>query len=332
MPGPSVLVNSPLLAPEGVAMLEAAGFTLHYTEAFPAPETVARIAARSDALAIIARQGAITAGVMDAAPGLRIIARHGAGTDEVDLGAARARGIMVTRTPGANARAVAEHALALMLTLLKQMPALQAQTVGGGWREGGTMVGDAEGTRLGLLGLGPIGQHTARLASAFGMQVSALSRHAAPGAYAHARRAESLDALLAESDILSLHTALTPETRGLIGAEALARLPRGAFLVNTARGGLVDETALLDALESGHLGGAALDVTEPEPPAATHPFRRHPRVILTPHVGGSTHRSMAQLAIDAAECVIACLTGRPVPAERIVVPGGRGTGDGARSS
>lgn len=317
----SIIVTSPLLAREGVALLEAAGFNLHYTEAFPTPERVAALAGEVGAAAIIARQGGITAAVMDAAPRLRIIARHGAGVDEVDLEAARARGIMVTRTPGANAWAVAEHALALMLALLKDLPMLGAQIAAGGWRRGDHWARDAQGLRLGLLGMGPIGQHTARLASAFGMRVSALSRQAAPEVYAHASRVESLEALLETSDILSLHTALTPETGRIIGRAALARMPQGSLLINTARGGLVDEPALLAALDSGHLAGAGLDVTEPEPPAPDHPFRRHPRIILTPHMAGVTAGSMRQMAVGAAECVVARLTGQPVPAERIVVAG-----------
>jgi D-3-phosphoglycerate dehydrogenase len=316
----SVIVTSPLLAREGLALLEAAGIDPHYTEPFPKPERVAALARDIGAAAIIARQGGITAAVMDASPALRIIARHGAGVDEVDLEAARARGIMVTRTPGANARAVAEHALALMLALLKDLPLLGTQIAAGGWRRGDYWARDAEGLRLGLLGMGPIAQHTARLASAFGMEVAAFSRVTAPSAYAHAERVDSVEALLERSDILSLHTALTPETRGIIGRAALARMPRGGLLINTARGGLVDEAALLDALASGHLAGAALDVTEPEPPAPDHPFRQHPRIILTPHIAGVTAGSMRQMAVGAAECVVARLTGQPVPAERIVVP------------
>jgi D-3-phosphoglycerate dehydrogenase len=318
----SVLVTSPILAGEGVALLEEAGLDVHYMDAFPQPEAVAVRAAAIGAAAIIARQGKITAAVMDASPALRIIARHGAGTDEVDLEAARARGLLVTRTPGANARAVAEHTITLILALIKHLPSLAPHVAAGGWRGGNAWVGDAYGARLGLIGMGPIGQHTARMAAAFGMTVSAVSRQTAPEVYEHARREESLERLLETSDVLSLHTALTPETEGLINAAGLARMPKGAYLVNTARGGLVDQQALLDALDSGHIGGAGLDVTSPEPPPADHPFRTHPRIILTPHLAGVTAGSMAQMAKDAAECVVARLTGNPVPVERVVIPAG----------
>lgn len=317
----TVLVNSPHLAAEGIAVLENAGCDLHFLEAFPPPERVAEAAAQVGAAGIIARQGRITTEVMDASPGLRIVARHGAGTDEVDLEAARARGLLVTRTPGANARAVAEHAITLMLLLVKGVPSLQRHVAAGGWRDGDMLVRDVAGLRLGLVGMGPIGQETARLAEGFGMVVSALSRHADDAAFKHAHRVTNLDALLAESDILSLHTALTDESREMLNTRTLGLLPTGALIVNTARGGLIDEAALLAALDSGQIAGAALDVTANEPPAPDHPFRRHPSVVLTPHIGGVTALSMAQMATDAAECVVAALTGGVVPPDRIVVGG-----------
>jgi D-3-phosphoglycerate dehydrogenase len=315
----TVLVNSPHLAAEGIAVLQAAGCDLHFLEAFPPPEDVAEAAARLGAAGIIARQGRITAAVMDAVPDLRIIARHGAGTDEIDLKAAQARGLLVTRTPGANARAVAEHAVAMMLLLLKDTSALRRIVAAGGWRDGHMRVRDVAGIRLGLVGMGPIGQETARLATAFGMTVSAVSRSANTTAFQHASRAPNLETLLRGSDILSLHAALTEDTRAMINARSLALLPRGALIVNTARGGLIDEAALVAALDSGQIAGAALDVTVTEPPEADHPFRRHPSVVLTPHVAGVTEGSMAQMAKDAAECVVAALTGGIVPPDRIVV-------------
>ncbi|HTI01136.1 MAG TPA: NAD(P)-dependent oxidoreductase, partial [Acidisoma sp.] len=253
-----VLVSSPDIAAEGVAILEAAGLDIHTMEAFPSPQRLAEEAARLQVDAIIARQGRIDGLVMDASPRLRIIARHGAGTDEVDLDAARARNLLVTRTPGANAVAVAEHTLALVLALFKDIPALGKRVAEGGWRTGQMRVRDLAGARIGLYGMGPIGQETARLAHLLGMRVSAFSRRTAPEVYRHATRAPSLDALLAESEVLSLHTALTPETHHVIGARALATLPAGAFLVNTARGGLIDEAALIAALDSGHIAGAGL--------------------------------------------------------------------------
>ena len=316
-----MLVTSPHLAAEGVSLLAAAGCDVHYLEAFLPSARVADEAARIGAAAIIARQGAITAAIMDASPGLRIVARHGVGTDEIDLDAARARGLLVTRTPAANARAVAEHAVTMAMLLIKEVPALQRRIAGGGWRDGHMRLRDIAGIRLRLIGMGPIGREVARLASALGIDVAAFSRAADDAAFTHARRAPTLDTLLAEAEVLSLHTALTDETRGIINARTLRLLPRGALIVNTARGGLIDEAALLEALDSGHIAGAALDMTAVEPPPEDHPFRRHPAVVLTPHIAGVTHGSMAQMAKDAAECVVAALTAGSVPPERIVIGG-----------
>jgi D-3-phosphoglycerate dehydrogenase len=318
--GLTVLVTSPHLAAEGVDVLAAAGCDVHYLEAFPPPERVAEAVARLDVAGIIARQGRITGAVMDAGPGLRILARHGAGTDEIDLDAARARGLLVTRTPGANARAVAEHAITMILLLRKEVPRLQRRVADGAWRDGHMRLRDIAGTRLGLVGMGAIGQETARLAVALGMEVAAFSPSAPDDAFRHARRLSSLDALLAASDVLSLHAPLTERTRGLLDDRTLALLPRGALIVNTARGGLIDEAALLAALESGHVAGAAVDVAEVEPPDPAHPFRRHPAIVFTPHIAGVTDGSMARMARDAAECVVAALTGGTVPPDRIVVP------------
>ena len=314
-----VLMTAPRLAPQAVALLEAAGARIHYMDPFPTAAAVAAAAGQVGASAILSRQGPVSAAAMEAAPGLRIIARHGVGVDDVDLPEATRRGILVTRGPGSNTRAVAEHTLAMILALAKDLPMLSSALAAGGWRGAATQVRDIEGLRLGLVGCGGIGQAVARLAQAFGMTVSAYSPsgRTVPGIMP----APDLDTLLATSDVLSLHLPLLEETRGLIGAAELARLPRGALLVNTSRGGLVDEAALLAALDRGHLAAAGLDVFEHEPPALDAPLRRHPRVIVTPHVAGVTERSLVAMGVMAAECIAAVLQGRPVPQDRIVRPG-----------
>ena len=312
----NVLMTAPRLAPQAVALLEAAGASIHYMDPFPGAAAVAARAGAVDAAAILSRQGPVGAAAMAAAPNLRIIARHGVGVDDVDVAEAARRGILVTRSPGSNTRAVAEHTLALILALAKDLLPLSAGVAAGGWRGADTLVRDISGMRLGLAGFGGIGQAVAPLAAAFGMDVSVWSPSGreAPGV----RRAPDLAALLAGADVLSLHMPLLPETQGLIGAAALARLPRGALLVNTSRGGLLDEAALLDALDSGHVAGAGLDVTAPEPPAPAARLRGHPRVILTPHIAGVTPGSMVSMGVMAAECIAAVLQGRPVPPNRVV--------------
>ena len=242
------------------------------------------------------------------------MARHGVGVDDVDLDAARARGITVTRAPGSNTRAVAEHTMAVLLALVKRLPAQGAVIAAGGWR-GPVTGGDVAGLRLGLVGAGEIARAVARLAEAFGLHVTAYARHGvAPGLAA----APSLPALLAGSDIVSLHIPRTPATLGLMDAAALATLPHGAWLINTSRGGLVDEAALLDALDSGHIAGAALDVFAQEPPALQDRLRTHPAVIATPHAAGVTPGSLVTMGMMAATCVAAALRGEAPPAECVV--------------
>lgn len=312
----NVIMTAPRLAAEAAALIEAAGGRLHYMEPYPTAAAVTELARVLDPVAILSRQGPVTAAVMDAAPGLRIVARHGVGVDDVDVGEAVRRGIIVTRAPGSNTRAVAEHAMAMILALVKDLAPLTALVAGGQWRGAGTKVRDVEGLRLGLVGCGAIGQAVGRLGRAFGMRVAGFD----PGL----KRAEEMEmvgdlvALLARTDVLSLHLPFSAATRHVIDGAALAAMPAGGFLVNTARGGLIDEAALLAALESGHLAGAGLDVFEMEPPAQGDRLRSHGRVIVTPHVAGVTDGSLVTMGVMAAECIAAVLLGRKVPAERLV--------------
>ena len=312
-----VIMTAPGLAPAARALLEAAGCAVHLMPPYPDARAIAALAREIDADAILCRQGRVDAEVMAAAPKLKIIARHGVGVDEVDVAAAQARGILVTNAPGSNARAVAEHTLALILALVKELKPLGAVIAGGFWRGAAGAVGDVAGKRLGLVGFGATGREVARLAGAFGMRVFAQTPGTAP--LAGAERVADLPSLLANADILSLHCPLRPETRHLIDAAAIARLPAGAFVINTARGGLIDEVALREALDRGHLAGAALDVFEDEPPPADAALRDHPRLIATPHVAGVTPLAFERMGVMAAECIVAALTGGIVPEARVVV-------------
>jgi len=321
---PVVLVTAPKLAPEAVALLAAAGCAVAYTEAYPSEDALLAAIARHRPAALLHRQGAIGAAVMDAAaPDLRVVARHGAGVDGIDLAAAEARGLAVTRAAGANARAIAEHAFALMMALLKDLPAVGAAMAGGAWEKTTRIARDAEGTTLGILGYGAIGARLARLADAFGMRVLAYDPALPPGPLpGPGERVTELDALLARAEVLSLHCPLNEATRGLIGAAALAQLPRGAIVVNTARGGIVDEAALLAALDAGHLAWAGLDVFAREPLPGDSPLRRHPRVLASPHLAANTPRAVAAMGCAAAESIIAVLAGRePALPGALVLPG-----------
>lgn len=316
MAGFDVVMTSPFLAPPAVSVLEQAGCRIHYMRTYPTAAEVAARVAEVQAHAVLTRQGPVTQAALDASPNLRIVARHGVGVDDVDVAGATARGILVTRATGSNTRAVAEHSLAMVMALAKGLRPLGQAIAQGGWRDPKASVRDLAGMRLGLLGFGGIARAMVPMASAFGMVV-----------HAHAPRLReadgvivqpSLAALLAMSDALSIHCPYTPATHHLIGAEALAALPQGAFVVNTARGGIIDEAALAAALDRGHIAGAALDVFEGEPPAPDHPLRAHPGVICTPHISGVTAASLVSMGLMAAETIAWHLTGQPIPADRIV--------------
>lgn len=265
-----------------------------------------------DAAGILLRPGYITATLLDRLPRLKVVAVHGAGVDQVDLAACTERGVLVTNAPGANAAAVAELTIGLMLSLLRRIPEsagrVKAERVWGAARHTG---GELGGRTLGLVGIGQIGARVARIARAFGMKVLAYDPAVAAAAIrARGARPARLDRLLAEADIVSLHAPALPATHHLIDAEALGRMKPGAYLVNAARGPLVDEAALARALASGRLAGAALDVLEGEPPDPESPIFRAPNLILTPHMAGSTRECLATIAAVAARDIAAVLQGK----------------------
>ena len=263
-----------------------------------------------DADAIVVRtRPTITAAIMDAAPRLRVIGRHGVGLDNIDLAAAAERRIAVVYTPGANDQAVAEHAIALLLALCRKLAAADAAVRAGDWAwRNRELTRELAGTTLGVVGMGRIGFKVASVAHAIGMQIIYHDAVAVPAAEGQlgARRVP-LATLLRTSDAVTLHAPLLPETRGLIGAAQLAIMQPHAVLINTARGELVDTTALLAALEAGHLAGAGLDVYDPEPPPPESPLLRHPGVLLTPHAAALTTATMERMGRTVAAEVLTYL-------------------------
>lgn len=260
-------------------------------EAYSEAELVPMLA-DVDAIAINSRDP-ITARVIEGAPRLRVIAKAGSKpTSNVDFAAAERCGVRVTWTPGANAVSVAEMALALMLTIVKRLPEVSAHLRKGGWRTYDLLGSELDGKTLGLVGIGAIGHEVARRFQAFGGRVIGYDPHvdaaqAAAWGIAHVELTE----LYASSDIVSLHCEMNAQSAGMIDATALAKMKRGAILINTARGGLVDEQALLSALDGGRLGAAALDVFAREPLDKGHALLAHPRVFATPHVSAFTHEA-----------------------------------------
>jgi phosphoglycerate dehydrogenase-like enzyme len=249
--------------------------------------------------------------MFDRMPNLRVLARTGVGTERVDLIAATERGIPIVITPGSNTRAVAEGALAMMLSLTKSLPALDAVVREGRWNDRESVpVGDIDGSTVGIVGYGRIGQRLSELLVALGAEVIAFDPVAT---VPDALRCDTLPELLSRSHIVSLHVPLLDSTRHMINAATLALMPAEAVLINCGRGPLVDLDAALVALESGHLGGIGLDVFDDEPPTP-HPLFQHPRALLTPHVMGLSHKSAAQTFIDAARGIRLVLDGGTAPA------------------
>jgi D-3-phosphoglycerate dehydrogenase / 2-oxoglutarate reductase len=237
-------------------------------------------------------------------PRLKVISKYGIGLDKIDLSACKERRVPVLFTPGVNHTTVAEHTFCLLLALVRNLVDSVVATRAGKW----TRITGNElwQKRVGVVGLGRIGQEMVKRCRGFEMEVHGFGNYW-PEDFARQQRItrhESLDAMLPHVDILSLHTMLSHETRHLINAERIARLPQGAILVNTSRGELVDSAAVLEALNSGHLGGYATDVMEQEPPPPDHPLLSHPKAIVTPHIGSRTYESVPRQAMRATKNLI----------------------------
>ena len=245
-----------------------------------------------------------------ASPVLRVISRVGIGYDNVDVAAANAAGVTVCNAPEAPSVSTAEHTLALMLAVGRELPAQQARARAG---LGGPAVGTAlefDGRTLGLVGFGRIARRVGATALALGMRVLAYDPFLSDSAGSECELVP-LAELLAKSDVVSLHAPATPETRHMLDARAFGAMKHGVMIVNCARGALVDQAALLDALNSGQVGGAGLDVTDPEPLPSGHPLLEHPRVIVTPHIASSTTAGRRRLYEHAIDNAVNFLAGRP---------------------
>jgi D-3-phosphoglycerate dehydrogenase len=299
----TVVLVTDSLAPQGLEILERAEGVEVVDAPGLAPGDLLERVVEADALVI--RSGTkVTADVIAAGKRLSVIGRAGIGIDNVDVGAATARGIVVMNTPGGNTITTAEHAVALMIALARHIPQATASMKSGKWDKKSFVGMELYNRILGVIGLGNIGRIVAQKAKGLGMKVIAYDPFLTEEAAGKADvEAVGFDELLARSDVLTLHVPRTKDTAGLMGREAFAKCRPGVLLVNAARGGIVDEAALLEALDSGRVGGAALDVFEHEPPAPDHPLVAHPNVICTPHLGASTEQAQVNVGIAVAEQV-----------------------------
>ncbi len=310
---PPVISGTPALE-----LIRRAGETVVYTTPPASEEDLIRRLADAHTVVNIRGSCKFPARVLDAAAGtLRHVAVWGTGTDNIDLRAARRLGITVSNTPDTATDAVAEHCLALLLAVARRLVALDASVRQGRWERG--MLVQCTGKTLGIIGTGVIGTRVAELGRGIGMRVVAWTMHPDAGKAGRSgfTYVETLDALLAASDVVSLHLRSSAETRGLLGAAQFARMKAGAIFINTARGDIVDETALVAALRSGHVSGAGLDVFAVEPMPPESPLRSLPTVVLTPHTAGTTPEALAAGLDRCAENVVRFLAGGGV-AHRVV--------------
>jgi len=300
----SILVTGADLAPQAIALLE--GHEIVYAGKAPTEDDLVALCRAHDPVAIIVRYGKVGAAVMDAAPSLKVISKHGSGTDTIDKTAAQQRGIEVVAAVGANAAAVAEQALALLLACAKSVVALDARMHAGHWDKATHKSLELGGRTIGLIGLGAIGLRFARMADALGMRVLGYDPYA-KNLPAYVQPAD-LATLWAESDAVSLHCPLTDDNRGLLNARTLAQCKRGVIIVNTARGGLIDEDALLAAVRSGQVAMAGLDSFAVEPMTPGHPFQGEKNIVLSPHIGGVTSDAYVNMGVGAARNLLQVLS------------------------
>jgi D-3-phosphoglycerate dehydrogenase len=301
-----ILIADPL-EKSGVDILRSAGAEVTLVESADRPR-LKEMVANVDAL-VVRSATKVTRELLAAAPKLKVVGRAGIGVDNVDVPAATELGVLVVNAPTANVMSAVEHTFALLLALARHIPAADASMKRGEWDRKTFKGVELQGKTLGVVGFGKIGQRVGARARAFEMTVifADPAIDAARGRQLGAEKV-TVDELVERADVVSFHCPLNPETRGILSAERIARLRKGALVVNCGRGGVVDEAALLAALESGHLGGAALDVYEQEPPTRPE-LARHPRVVATPHIGAQTDEAQERIAVETANMVIAALAG-----------------------
>ncbi|MDC7788523.1 hydroxyacid dehydrogenase [Rhodoplanes sp. TEM] len=297
--------------PGGIRILEEAGLEVRQASA-ATMDVVAREA--KDAVAAITRNAGFNRAAMEAAPRLAVLGNHGTGYDPVDVGYAREIGLPIVYTPTANVQSVAEHAIAQMIAIIKRVRECDRAVRAGDFDyRYARDFHELAGKRLLIFGFGKIGRRTAEIARlAFGMRVEVYSPSADDGDIRAAGCVPvgDLGRALAEADIVSLHQRLTPQTRGMFDRERLRAMKKGAVLVNTARGALVVPEALIEAVDGGHLRGAAMDVFETEPLPAGHPYTACDGILLSPHTGGATEEALERTAVETARQVVDVLAGR----------------------
>ena len=302
---PVFLVTGADLAHDALALL--GDYEVVFAGKAPTEDHIVALCKRYDPVAIIVRYSKVGTAAMDAAPSLKVISKHGSGTDTIDKVVAKARGIEVVAAVGANAAAVAEQALALLLACAKSVVTLDERMHAGHWDKAAHKSVELEGRTVGVVGLGAIGLRFARVVDAMGMRVLGFDPYA-KDLPTYIQSAD-LETIWRESDAISLHCPLTADNAKLVNAKTLAACKQGVIIVNTARGGLIDEAALLEAVRSGKVGSAGLDSFAVEPMTAQHPFHGEKRITLSPHIGGVTSDAYVKMGVASARNALAVLNG-----------------------
>lgn len=310
-PKPKILIPEKV-SPDGLALLQTS-FEVHEKKGL-SPEELLEIISQYEAL-IVRSETKVTSTLLSAAKKLKVVARAGVGVDNVDVESATKHGIIVVNSPSGNINAAAEHTIALMMAVARNVGDACSSIKAGKWERSRLVGVEAKGKTLAIIGLGKVGLTVARIASGFGMNLIGYDPYANPSltTAASVSLRPSLAELLKEADFLTLHTPLIASTKGMIGAAELATMKPTARILNVARGGMIDEAALLDALNSGTIAGAGIDVFTSEPPEADSPAFRliaHPKVVATPHLGASTREAQENVSIDVCEQVISILSGQ----------------------
>jgi D-3-phosphoglycerate dehydrogenase / 2-oxoglutarate reductase len=303
------LVIDESVHPSGVEILRRAGTV----EVIPHTTDEDKIIQKLPSVdGILVRRGKMTGRIIDAAPRLKVIARHGVGVDSVDIGAVERRGIVLTITGDANTVAVAEFTMAMLLALARKICPASQDLRSGGWSPGNYLGAELQGRQIGVVGFGQIGKLVCKRAEAFGMRVLVADPFVDEETVAAAGGVKlEYDELVRRSDTLTYHVRLNEQTLGMFGREHLKVVKRGVQIINTARGGVCDENAVLEGLQSGVIDAIAFDAFAQEPLPGDHPLRSHPRAILTPHIAGQTGEAMVAMSIAAAQSIVDCIEGRP---------------------
>ncbi len=315
-----ILITSHKLNPVAIDVMKVRGYEPVFTPPYTAPEDLIKLVEDTDPIGILVRLGQINADVINAGKSLKVLSKFGAGVDNIDIPAATAKGLPVLNAFGANAKSVAEHAITIMLATVKKIRFLDTSLRAGEWVKPQHLSTEVSGKTLCIVGLGQIGRCVSKMAKGLEMDVHAYDPYLDDSVFEEygVVRETSFDDLIKMADVVTMHCPLTSETAKMINADSIAKMKDGVFIVNTARGGVVDEPALEAALKSGKVTAAGLDVFAVEPAAADHPFWSLDNVIVSPHVGTSTEEADVRVSVMAVMGIIQVVEGEEVDPARIV--------------